>query len=127
MRAAERSAHRTAQLLRDIVARHPATSAFGHDGRLVVEIPFRADDHHAAAREPATSGAAARSERRSVQDHELGAPARCCASDIVAIERLGTPTRVIPFQQLDGEPTHHRMRQRHQYARLAIAHRTAVA
>jgi hypothetical protein len=34
---------------------------------------------------------------------------------------------VIPVQQLEGEPTHHRVRQRHQHTRPAVAHRAAVA
>jgi hypothetical protein len=34
---------------------------------------------------------------------------------------------VVPLQQLEGEPAHHRVRQRDQHTRSAVAHRAAVA
>ena len=127
VRAPERCAHGSAELLRDIVARHPTTSAASEDGCPVVEIPLRADHHHAAARKLTTFSAVARSERRRVHYHEIGAPVTGRANNVLTVERLGAPTCVIPVQQVEGEPAHHRVRQRDQHTRPAVAHRAAVA
>lgn len=96
--APEGRAHGSAELLRDIVARHPTTSAAGEDGCPVVEIPLRADHHHAAARKLTTFSAVARTERRSVQDHQIGSPVTGCAKEVLIIERLGAPTCVVPVK-----------------------------
>lgn len=98
VRAPERGAHGSAELLRDIVARHPTTSAASEDGCPVVEIPLRADHHHAAARKLTTFSAVAGSERRRVHYHEIGALVTGRANNVRTVERLGAPTCVVPVK-----------------------------
>ena len=56
MRAAQRRAHRPAQLFADVVAGDPAARSVSEDGGFVCFVGFGANDDHASAREAAAGG-----------------------------------------------------------------------